>query len=478
MASRCLCLAFAFTAGCGPEWGPPTAEGQTFSARLLPAADPSAAPNVLQLRVDGAERSALADFRLFSGALSPYHLGRIAARELPSTLREREVPVAVWQDGDSIAIAPTRPLELDVYTLATPELGRVLELNVTERVPMLERVWPPSGSTAGVGPLVYCGDIDGLVTGPVSLPPAGVPALVEKDAAPLGALAERCVLLSLSAEPARGTLLLPPFHDGAAFEPATLRYAPAEPPVSPCLPHETAFGATLCAEAADDRVAFRAFGAPALLSLSSPEPWAEVIAAGGSAVLRGLAPGTSYTLSGWLFDPGSGAHAFEAEVATLAPRPHLVIDEVLSDPAGVERSGEWVELTNDGAATVSLLGMTFEDVGGVAALPDVVVAPGERVLLVDDDFAPDADLDVTPGSATRLIRVAALGKGGLSNQGELLRLRDAAGAVVSRFPAGKSRRAGQSVARRAPSAPDDDPASFGPHLEPGASPGMPNAVEP
>jgi hypothetical protein len=195
-------------------------------------------------------------------------------------------------------------------------------------------------------------------------------------------------------------------------------------------------------------------------------------------VLRGLEPSTSYALSGALFELGSGEAPFAVEFSTLAARPHVVIDEVLSDPSGVERTSEWVELTNDGVHPASLLGMTFEDVGGLVELPDVVVAPGERVLLVDDDFAPDAELDLAPEPSTRLVRVSALAKGGLSNQGELLRLRDAKGAVVSRFPAEKSGQAGRSLARRTPDAPDDAPSSFGPHLAPGASPGQPNAVEP
>jgi hypothetical protein len=479
MASRCLCLALVFTLGCGSEWSPPMAPGQAFSARILPLADPSEAPNVLQLRIDGTEqRSALSDFRLFSGALSAYHLGRVAARQIPSTLGSREVPIAVWMDGDAVAIAPTRSLELDVHTLVTPELGRVLELNVAKSVPLLERTWPPPEFSVGVGPSIYCGDISGVATGSVALPPAGVPAMVEAAEDAVGSWAERCVVVSLAAKPPPGTLLLPPMQDGIAFDPAPLRYEPAAAQPAPCTAQEIAVGGPVCAEIADDRVEFRAFGGPALLSLTAPEPWAAVVASGGSVVLRGLEPATAYRLSGRVFDLGSGAHVFAADVTTLAPRPHLVIDEVLADPGGVERTSEWVELTNDGGASVSLLGMTFEDVGGSVALPDVLVGPGQRVLLVDDAFAPDGELDIVPDASTPLLRLATLGKGGLSNQGELLRLRDASGAVVSRFPAGKSARAGQSLARRTPDAPDDDPASFGPHLEPGASPGMPNAVEP
>lgn len=479
MVPRWLCLALAFTAACGPDWTPPSPPDRSFSAEIQPAADSASAPDVVRVRIEGAEgRSALGDFRLFSGTLSAYHLGRIAARELPSTLREREVPAAVWSERDVIVVSPTQALELGVHSLATPELGLVLEFTVTRRTTVIERWWPPREYADGVAPLVYCGDISTVSLGPIVLPPAGVPARVESGVDATGQLAERCVRVLPAVEPLPGTLLLPPLSSGdIALDPAVLRHAPSESPAEDCTGAEVSIG-PVCAEIGDDRVVFRAFAVPALIALSAPQVWAAVVVPGGSAVLRGLEPSTSYALSGTLFELGSGEAPFAVEFSTLAARAHIVIDEVLSDPAGVERTSEWVELTNDGVHPASLSGMTFEDVGGLIALPDVVVAPGERVLLVEDDFAPDPELDLLPEVSTRLVPVSALGKGGLSNQGELLRLRDAKGTVISRFPAEKSGQAGRSVARCTPDAPDDAPSSFGPHAAPGASPGKPNAVEP
>ena len=66
---------------------------------------------------------------------------------------------------------------------------------------------------------------------------------------------------------------------------------------------------------------------------------------------------------------------------------------------------------------------------------------------------------------------------GLANAGELLRLRDPNGDVVSRFPALATPAAGTSVARRTPDAPDTDASAFGAHASPGASPGRPNALD-
>jgi hypothetical protein len=72
----------------------------------------------------------------------------------------------------------------------------------------------------------------------------------------------------------------------------------------------------------------------------------------------------------------------------------------------------------------------------------------------------------------------ALGTAGLSNSGELLRLVDAGGSVVSRWPSLAAPAPGQSLARRAPDALDAEASSFAPHAPPGASPGAPNSLAP
>jgi hypothetical protein len=432
---------------------------------------------VLRLAIAGVDqRSSIADFRLFSGTLSPYHLGRIAARQAPSTLLERELPLAAWVEGGTVMLGPVRALELGTYTVATPELGRVVEFVVTETVPVLARLWPPRSVLEGVGPLVYCGEVAGVPVGEFTLAPAAVAAALAAGVDASGSFADRCVQLAVAEPPPGGTLLLPPILESdVALDPAPLRYVSRERTEPPCIEAELALG-PLCAEVQDDRLVIRAFGAPALLSLTAPTPWLSVVLPGQSAVLRGLAPDSEYALSGGVSHSGAGQERVQLTFTTLPRRPHLVIDEVLLDPAGVERVSEWIELTNDGSAALSLAGMSIEDVGGVAALPPVSVASGERVLLVDDEFGPDLELDLAPPPTARLVRVTELGKGGLSNQGELLRLRDSAGIVISRFPANKSKRPGQSVARRTSDAPDDEPTSFAPHADPGASPGAPNML--
>jgi len=108
-------------------------------------------------------------------------------------------------------------------------------------------------------------------------------------------------------------------------------------------------------------------------------------------------------------------------------------------------------------------------------LPSARVGPGEYALLVRGDYVASA-VDVPAAPGTLLIRVPALGKGGLSNTGEALALLDPANGVLSRFPARPSEHPGVSLARRTPSAADEVTDSFGEHASPGASPGQPNTL--
>ena len=76
-----------------------------------------------------------------------------------------------------------------------------------------------------------------------------------------------------------------------------------------------------------------------------------------------------------------------------------------------------------------------------------------------------------------VIRVPKLGKNGLNNDGEPLTLRRPDGVVVSRAPATPKPKAGQSVARIHPKAPDYGAASFVRSEENASTPGAVNVVE-
>jgi hypothetical protein len=122
-------------------------------------------------------------------------------------------------------------------------------------------------------------------------------------------------------------------------------------------------------------------------------------------------------------------------------------------------------------------GWTLEDVGGSTLLPAATLPPGAFAVAVNERFVADPDYDPVPASDAVLLRVPSLGKNGLNNTGELLRLKDPSGAVQSRSPADPAPKAGRSVARRSPSSDDAAMDSFGYHAAPGSSPGWANELE-
>jgi hypothetical protein len=109
-------------------------------------------------------------------------------------------------------------------------------------------------------------------------------------------------------------------------------------------------------------------------------------------------------------------------------------------------------------------------------LPRAKIPPGAYALIVAEAYDVTSDADVAPAAGTLILRVHELGGGGLSNQGEAVRLRDPTGNVVSKFPALAASKPGVSMARRAPTSADDDSTAFGPSAPPGASPGAVNEL--
>ena len=147
-------------------------------------------------------------------------------------------------------------------------------------------------------------------------------------------------------------------------------------------------------------------------------------------------------------------------LTTAPPMAHVIINEVLANPVGEEPQQEWVELYNDGLAPAHLLGWQLEDVGGEASLPDVTLPPGAFALVVNESFDPESEWDPMPPPNVPLLRVAELGNNGLANGGEPMRLRNAMGVIVSRFPDEPKPKPGQSVARIHPKALDGVEGTF------------------
>jgi hypothetical protein len=272
---RSLAFLSLLAAACSADFDLPVDSAASSPAiSVEPGGSIEAAPAVFRLRVEGGrKRSALSDYRMFSGELGAYHLGRIRNRDLPATLLERELGVLAWADDDDVLVAPLVVLESGKYALTTPELGLVAEVLVdASLVPVLERVWPAPDTTSGVGRAIFCGAAARRAArGPVELAPTGAQASILPGLDDDGAFSDRCLRLDLAEPPLPGIPLLPPALAGeVALEPRVLVVAHAEPDLATCIEPELALGPT-CALVADDRVEVRAYAAPAFVAFEQPQ---------------------------------------------------------------------------------------------------------------------------------------------------------------------------------------------------------------
>jgi hypothetical protein len=458
---------------------PKPSEASPPSVSFEPESPSGIAPSVFRLRVrEAARRSALADFRMFSGELGSYHVGRIRARELPATLVEREIPLLTWVTKDDVVVAPLLALPSGKVSLATPELGLVAEVVVDAgALPLLARIWPPPDVVFANGDAIYCGHAASEVDpAPIVFAPGGEPGSIARGLDETSSFSEECVRVELDAPTLAGVPLLPPPVAGnVLLEPRLLVAAAPAPLEAACTDSELGFG-PLCALVDDDRLTLRAPEKPAFVAFESPGTLLGAVQPGKSLVLRGFEPASLGRVTGLVIAISGERTRIDMEVVTKPARPHVVLNEVLANPAGAETAGEWIELVNDGAESVELEGFVLDDAVERTPLPAVTLAPGELALLVAEAYAPDPELDVVPRPEVTRLRLPRLGRGGLANSGELLRLRDPFGNVVSRLPALAAKGPGTSVARRNPDAPDE-PAWFGAHAAPGASPGEANQLE-
>ena len=475
---RRAALGICFVVACAELKLPAAHRTPSIAVEVEPLGELERAPAVLRLRLpDERGRSELADFHFFAGTLSSYYLHRLAARDVPDTLLAREIDVLAWSEGDDVVVAPTQALPGGTFSLATPELGLVAEVNVDPSfVPWLARRWPPRTSGGGAGLCVFCGDgARGAEAGAVVLEPAGVQAELRAGIGEEGLFADECVSLEPSAPSGHAPELPPALAGAIGLEPLPL--APLDAPVSPpaCSEGERPIGPA-CAALDDDRLVLRAPDEPSLWVVQAPEPLLGVAAPGASLVVHGFESGVPRSFHATAFDRNGARTLLDEDVTGAAPRAHLVINEVLANPRGPETLSEWIEVVNDGREAVDLDGVELRDAGGAVALPAARLAAGEFVLLVAAGFALDPELDVPLASGARVLTLPKLGQSGLANGGELLRLCDASGFVLSRFPALAASEPGVSMARRTPDAPDDDASAFGAHAAPGASPGAPNEL--
>jgi hypothetical protein len=139
----------------------------------------------------------------------------------------------------------------------------------------------------------------------------------------------------------------------------------------------------------------------------------------------GLPPGAPAEIVLRVTDRAGNQIETSAGAIDLPPEtPPLVITEVLANPAGTEPGQEFVELRNLGDADLSLAGLRLEDSKGADVLPEATLAGGAYALIVPSTFDPGSPRDVPPRTGTLMVPVdTRLGADGLSNSGEVVRLR-------------------------------------------------------
>ncbi|XXX80012.1 lamin tail domain-containing protein [Sorangium sp. So ce134] len=452
--------------------------------QIEPEAPVNAAPPVLRLRVrlPGASLEGVDPARalVVRGKISAAHLRQIEQGELSKALSERIVPSIAWLDGTppgdlSLVVAPLAPLAPgETYAVASgsPVFSHHVQIAAEGSPPVLPRLWPPPDAGASLGFGVWCGDAPLPETvAAATLDPSGPTGELRRGA--VDGIGARCLrfegALPSSAPGEAGELRLvgPP----VAFpgEPAAVSLDPrpfaleSEPlPAVPaaCELDEVPLGPG-CAQVQDDRIRVRSADAPLLWAIAG-EGLDEVLAVppGEPFVLAPLPPLTPVELALATVDNAGRVERRTFSAMTRAPMPHVIINEVLANPLGPEPGQEWIELYNDGEVPAELTGYVLADVGGETELPSISLDPGAYALVVNEGFVADDELDPPAPPETLLLRVPRLGSHGLSNSGEPLKLMDGGGVVLSRSPATPEPKAGMSLARVGPRAPDGSAGSF------------------
>mgnify|MGYP003471432755 CR=1 FL=1 len=209
-----------------------------------------------------------------------------------------------------------------------------------------------------------------------------------------------------------------------------------------------------CARVLDDRIELRLFPSSNVrvrVELGGKPQLALPRSEGVHIALTGLAPDSEQRVSLSALDAEERETRRELTLRTAATLPTLSISEVYADPAGEEPAQEFVELWNYGARGLPLAGLYLGDSArelGQLIESEAHLAPGARALLVSDAFSAASALDVPPRAGSVLVRVGkTLTPGGLSNRGQALYLRDAAGHRLSATPDRPAPQAGLCLSR-------------------------------
>ncbi len=471
----------------GPSDGGALDGGVTVTVSTQPAAALEAAPPVVHIvvKADGGAidptRVALVEGTLGSGQLREFTKG-----QLSSALAKRVVPSIAWAEQSRVVLAPSAPLAAStIYTLVggDPATGTEITVAQSDAVPTLERIWPLAGSAWSSSFAVWC---RATALPPVDMITAMEPGPVKgrlRRGIVAGGAGARCLHFEASSAPIHagdGAVPPPLLADSQGQPIARLDPRPLLADASPativglsCVGNELNFGPG-CATVEDDRLRVRSGSITLLWAVAGAgADVVQVTQAGEPFVVGRLSPETDVVLDVAVVDGGGNVGRSTFAAHTGAARAHVVLNEVLANPLGAEPAQEWVEIVNDGSVPAELGGYQILDVGGVTVLPSAILPPGGFALVVNDSYVLEDGVDPAPPTDALVLRVPHLGKGGLSNSGEPLTLKDGTGAVVSTFPAIANVAAGKSVARRAPSALDELPSSFAVATP---TPGRPNGL--
>jgi hypothetical protein len=453
--------------GCDPGLPRPTAAASsvaTIELEVDPPAPSDAIAPVSQLRLRSALRAGASAeaVALVVGEVGPRHIQQIAEGDPSDALSERIVPATVMPIDDDLLIVPHVALEpgerYDAVVGAT-EATFPIVVDPEGEVPF-ERLWPPAELPVAGASLFYCGSRD------VAFEPEETSLLLDgprgvwSPGTPRGA-GLHCLRFDPEASSMSGFWFAPPVVAGYALAPGPVTIGEMSALVAlSCDDHEVAFGPG-CAAVEDDRFTLRAPDAPTLWVISGAGlDLGFATEAGASRVVKGLAPSSDVALTVEVLYASGVWSSADVVLSTAAPRPHFVLNEVYANPIGVEPDQEWIEIVNDGSVGGDLEGFIVEDIGGPTVLPSAFIGPGAMALVVNETFSVDGEYDTAPAAGAVVVRVEKLGKNGLSNSGEPLKLSSPDGAVISRFPPVPKPKPGASVARVTPEAPDGVESSF------------------
>lgn len=418
------------------------------------------------------------------GDLSSRELRELLTGSESAALEARKVEVIRWNDGTSLGLAPGAWLEPgETYAIGWPARSWSYSFRVADpdELPRMARVWPPPALESAATFIVWClsvpsqGETD---TAPMTLDLWPGPVRGRLRAGALEGIGRDCVSWEALDEP--GEVVVPPpvalLGDGrwASVEPTPIVSGQPMPSVVRACEGELHAIGPACAAVMDDRVELVVEdGAWWIAMRIGSSSWAGALTAGSRALIRKLQPGMELGWEVFGVDLRGRRRAWKGRLHTKEATAHVVLNEVMSNPSGVEPEQEWIELYNDGVEGAELEGWILEDPGGATVLPAARLASGAHALVVNESYREDSWPDCAPPKGTLIVRVPKLGNQGLSNGGEALQLRDPNDRIVSRIPPIPSPKAGESIARIRPDAPDGLKGSFTAGVD-GGTPGTAN----